>query len=52
MACFDYLVALSRMRKILAIKERQRSADEVREEQLQQERMKVLNEFYRSKMDN
>ncbi len=45
-------MALSRMRKILAKKERQRSADEIREEQLQQERMKVLNEFYRSKMDN
>ncbi len=45
-------LALSRMRKILAKKERQRSADETREEQLQQERMKVLQEFYRSKMEN
>ncbi len=45
-------MALSRMRKFLAKKERQRSADEIREEKLQQERMKVLQEFYQSKMDN
>ncbi len=45
-------MALSKMRKILAKKERQRSAGEIREEQLQQERMKVLKEFYHSKANN
>ncbi len=45
-------MALSKMRKILASKERQRTSDEIREEQLQQERMKVLKEFYKSKTEN
>ena len=41
-------IALSKMRKQLARQERQRSADEIYEEQLQQERMKVLHEFFQS----
>jgi len=39
-------MALSRMRKALAAKERQRSVDEIREETLERKRMEVIQEFY------
>ncbi|MDP0499417.1 MAG: sigma-70 family RNA polymerase sigma factor [Verrucomicrobiota bacterium JB022] len=39
-------IALTRMRKILVAKERQRSTDEIEEERREQQRMEVLQEFY------
>lgn len=39
-------IALSRMRKLLIAKERQRSTDEIEEERREQQRMEVLHEFY------
>jgi len=41
-------MALSRMRKALTAKERQRSQDEIREEEREKRRMQVLQEFYES----
>ncbi|MCC5806239.1 MAG: RNA polymerase sigma factor RpoD/SigA [Opitutales bacterium] len=39
-------IALTRMRRALTEKERQRSKEEIREERIQQERMAVMREFY------
>jgi len=42
-------MAISRMRKIMTSKERQRSAEEVKQEELERKRMEVIKEFYQSK---
>ena len=44
-------MALSKMRKSLTKNERQRNAEEIREEQLKQQRMEVLQEFFQSKIE-
>lgn len=44
-------MALSKMRKILVAKERQRSHEEIEEERRQQQRMEVLHEFYSQRVE-
>ena len=43
-------MALSKMRKILSKKEKQRTAEEIYEEQVAKQKMEVLNEFFQSKI--
>ncbi len=45
-------MALTRMRKALIAKERQRSNEEIHEERLESKRMEVLKEFYESNIGN
>ncbi|MGA1205901.1 MAG: sigma-70 family RNA polymerase sigma factor [Opitutales bacterium] len=45
-------MALTRMRKALIEKERQRSEEEIQEERLKTKRMEVLQEFYQEKVEN
>jgi RNA polymerase primary sigma factor len=42
-------LAIARMRKVMTSKERQRSAEEVKKEELERKRMEVIKEFYDSK---
>jgi len=42
-------MAISRMRKVMTSKERQRSAEEVKQEELERKRMEVIKEFYDAK---
>ncbi|MEQ9825197.1 MAG: sigma-70 family RNA polymerase sigma factor [Puniceicoccaceae bacterium] len=42
-------MAISRMRKIMTSNERQRSAEEVKQEELERKRMEVIKEFYEAK---
>lgn len=42
-------MAISRMRKVMTSNERQRTAEEVKEEELERKRMEVFKEFYESK---
>ena len=42
-------LAIARMRKVMTSKERQRSAEEVKQEELERKRMEVIKEFYDSK---
>lgn len=44
-------MALSRMRKALVAKERQRSREEIEEERREAKRMEVLQEFYQSRVE-
>ena len=44
-------MAISRMRKIMTSKERQRSAEEVKQEELERKRMEVIKEFYDAKQN-
>lgn len=43
-------MALTKMRKVLRNKERQRSTDEIEEEKRERQRMEVLNEFFSSRV--
>jgi RNA polymerase primary sigma factor len=45
-------MALTRMRKALITKERQRSNEEIHEERLESKRMEVLKEFYEANIEN
>lgn len=45
-------IALSKMRRNMINEERQRSIDEVQEEQIQQQRMQVLQEFLESRINS
>ncbi|MEX0324071.1 MAG: RNA polymerase sigma factor RpoD/SigA [Puniceicoccaceae bacterium] len=45
-------MALTRMRKALIAKERQRSNEEIHEERLETKRMEVLKEFYEENVEN
>jgi RNA polymerase primary sigma factor len=42
-------MAITRMRKVMVSKERQRSAEEVHQEEMERKRMEVIKEFYQSK---
>jgi RNA polymerase primary sigma factor len=44
-------MAISRMRKVMTSNERQRSAEEVKQEALERKRMEVIKEFYESKQN-
>jgi RNA polymerase primary sigma factor len=42
-------MALSKMRRVMYNKERQRSVDEIAEEQRERDRMEVIREFFETK---
>lgn len=44
-------MAISRMRKIMTSKERQRSAEEVKQEAIERKRMEVIKEFYEAQQN-